>query len=180
MIRTIDSYSQLVISLRSMLIDVSELRSELVKNGLSPDGSDLSEQLTTNILTAVGIKNAVIVFYVNESETPDNVSMDEDVSISSYQSYSMHVIVYGLAGQMLAHKIKARFESSSIREQLYRDGIHLVAVSSISDGTEFINDVMWPRKDFDIDVSVRYSISKTSDSSKIESAKLDGVYVDYP
>lgn len=167
MIKSINDLHELTILLRSQLIEQSQLPSDYVINGLDTYGPELIKYIEDlDIYKGYELEDTVIVFelYANNDQ---NITTDEENDIMySFNSYTLHLIIYGENSNVMSRIIKSRFESEEVRLLLHDDGVHLVKVDLLGDINEFINERIWLRSDVNINIMVRYEIEKVS---KIES-----------
>lgn len=161
MIQSISNIKDLDKIWRNKIIEQSNLPAKNVLNGLSIRGVDLSNYITTNISMSYSLKNIAVVFEISTSSSEDNISMEEDDGdITEYVIMNIRLSLYGSAAIELAKTLKARFESSKCRDDLYNQGIYFKEVTELTTTNDFINETMWTRVDLSIDFGIRLLITQ--------------------
>ena len=154
--------------LRTELITQSQVSADNVRNGLSLQGSMLDKSLdrTNEFFSSLDVTDLAIIFELSLRHSSSNVTMsekvNEDGNIISISSYDMHVIIYGNDSINTALKTIARLRSEVGRMNLYSKGVYLESIDEPTSFNEFINETMWLRTDFSINVSCEMCIEKVS------------------
>lgn len=167
MITAVNNVYDIIKSMRFELIAQSGLDSKLVLNSLSVRGTDLKKYVSDDIFTSYSLSDNVILFEITPTQTSNDCSFKDDDACSIYVSYNFGLSIYGNSSDTLANIIKLRFESESVRLNLYRQGIYVDDISSVTALNEFINDTMWLRSDLTITISCKLS-STDEDSNYLE------------
>ena len=173
MINPLSSIDEINKILRNQLIKQSELDGKKVLNGVSIHGQDLITQVNKFAYKSYSPMDSVIVFDLTINPTENDISQTlEDGSIQIYSSYSMKCYTYGFSSKELVLKIVARLRSEEARQELYENGVHLTSVEDIVDGKEFVNDTMYIRTDFTINISVMSIITKVEENPDLINANF--------
>ena len=177
MISVIENLMDLDKYIREELILQSGLEGNRVLNAISVRGQDLEKLVDEKIYMSYNLRDCVIIFeVVLDSNSSDNVSMtEEDESITDYSAFDVKVILYGNKGNILCHKIKSRFLTEEVRQNLWNKGIQVIEISNIETVNEFINNTIWPRCDFDIKIGCRLNFEKVTSNNDFE--KLNDIEV---
>ena len=72
----------------------------------------------------------------------------------------------------MAKTLKARFESEKVREDLLDSGIHLMQVTNIDTLNEFMNEVIWHRASFDLNIAYEISVNQIDLPYSIEKTSI--------
>lgn len=172
MINAIKDESEIIKILRQSLIQELELEPGQVLNALSFRGADLHKEVETFIYNTFSQKELIIIFELVENDSSNNLVYPEnDSDLLIYASYSFKLTIYGNQSGLYSRILKARFLTDEVLTNLQENGIYIYEITNPSSGTEFINDVIWERKDLDINISVRFNtkkISKFENFSSIE------------
>ena len=145
--------------LRKYLISQSELPSKNVLNSLSTYGETLNK-IFNNIANSYKLEDSILLFELTNRNNESNVSFIENDSLTFIQSYNLKIILYGKNSFDVCNKLIARLRSENIRNLLYDEGIYLERIENPISFTEFKNDVLWPRNDFNILLSCEFSYSQ--------------------
>lgn len=149
--------------LRQMLINQSQLESNKVLNALSVYGP---ETLTTGEDCQFSFTNedTFILFELIEIESSSNVDMTEsDDSVSVYAAYEFKLIIYGTDSANIAQKIRGRFRTTKVLDELYAQGIQLYKVDRPTAMNEYINDAMYERRDMSIYFGCNLRVEQVTD-----------------
>ena len=188
--KTIQNLDEVIVAIRQMLIQQSELSPDRVLNALSLEGTELDKLLEEQIYDSISQNDTTLLFQLNTLPSESDVSMEEgdkytardqvcsmttltgsntivgdfviDYSITYYKIYRLSVIMYGILSSDLAAKLVARLRSSNVRTNLYSSGIYVEEVSNPTVINEFKNNTVWLRNDIGIDLGVKYSVSQIS------------------
>ena len=170
MINKMIEEKEIVKILRAMIITQLELKEEQVLNVLSFRGADLRKNLEEFTSTTFNQKDLVIVFELLETDSTNNITYTQDNdSLLIYASYKFDLSLYGNSSGLKSKVLRARILTDEVLTDLEQKGIHIYNVSYPSSGTEFINNVIWERKDMYIELSVKYESSKILTSNEFES-----------
>lgn len=177
MIPNINNLQNLEKLFRKYLIKQSDLNSSQVINSLSIRGPELIKIINAEFVSPINLLECVLLFEISYNDTNNNVSMvEEDGTITLYNSYKINLISYGLYSKTLMSILKARFESSIVRYDLHTEGIYLENVSNIESINEFVNETLWERSDLSIEFSCRLSILQNSNPLEFEN--LNSIILD--
>lgn len=136
--------------LRQMLINQSQLEHNKVLNALSVYGPDT---LTTgeNCQFSFTNEDTFILFELIEVESTNNVDMTEsNETVSVYVAYEFKLIIYGTDSANVAQKLRGRFRTAKVLDELYVQGVQLYKVDRPIAMNEYINDAMYERRDMSI------------------------------
>lgn len=166
--------------LRSALISLSGLKENRIVNGYTLHGQDLVEQVSKYCYKSYKPEDSYIVFELRPNR--DNITeMDYDGNLTINSSYTMHCYVYGNNSYGLVNMILAKLKTQDERLKLQIQGLYLQNNSSdddnITNGTDFINDTLYPRTDFDIIVWCEMLVQKSS-VYDIETAEINVIMED--
>lgn len=168
MIKKFTNVNDLNKVLRKYLISQSELSSKNVLNSLSIYGENLNK-IFNNIATSYKTNDCVLLFELSNRQNTSNISFTENNSIIYTQSYKLKIILYGENGADICNKIIARFRTERVRNLLYDEGIYIEKIDNPISFNEFKNDVMWPRNDFNIDLSCEFIYSQVEQDNYMQS-----------
>ena len=137
--------------LRKEIIFQSELEERRVVNGYSIHGQDLVTQLNSYLQNSYDPKDSYIVY---ELHVDGDYTTETDFSgvLTIAAKYKMHLYVYGNNSTTLSNVLVSRLETDECRLHLQNEGINLISISNISNGTDFINETLYPRTDLDINI----------------------------
>lgn len=173
MITPITDLNEINKYIRQTLIAQSELDGSHILNALSAGGQDLIKDIGDSIYISYERKDCVILFELMDNNSSTNLTMSEiDNSISSFSSYKVHITIYGNASMMMAQVLKARLESEKVRNDLYVKGIYLENVTNAISLNDFINETLWHRTDFDIEISCLLKVEPISNFDNFEEVQL--------
>lgn len=172
MISEITSIESLEAPIRSILLKQSELDGNHVLNALGIRGPAMEKPSVTQgefIFESMSVSESVLIFelYEKSSNSEDDVN-DED--IFTYLELGLKLIVYGKDSRTLSQMLKARLLSAEVRDELFKIGLNLKNVSEIESASEYVNDVLWQRRDFEISLSCRMNTQKISKDKSFELA----------
>lgn len=151
------------IFIRNILIEQSQLEPEFVRNSLSIYSTPLMTD-NQSILDTLQQNQLMILFELRARNDVLNISeQDEETGIiTMYQGYQVHVIIYGDNCRTLANKLIARLRTGRLND-IFRDNlVEFYGASDPESVQEYINEVMWLRTDFDIDLSCIMEIAPVS------------------
>lgn len=169
MIKTISNIFELDKILRKYLISQSNLKPDVVVNALSVRGPDLELLISNNTYFSPNLNDVVLIFENETNETTNNVSVDEeDATFTIYQSFRCKIVIYGNYSKTLALILKTRFESDTIRDKLFEEGINLENVSNPVSINEFKNETVWIRTDLNIEYSCRLNVQPIAETEQLE------------
>lgn len=163
--------------IRKQLILQSEIEGDRVLNALSRYGTNLNQNVGSDIFDSISPSDIVILFeQMSRSSSSDGSFTDSDDSIVQYVSMSYHITVYGTSSATVAQKIRARFASEQCRSDLYNEGVYLERISSPQSINEYVNDGMWMRTDFDMNVSMEMKFKQVGNIQYYENSDLNIIY----
>lgn len=156
-----------------MLVKQSELQRGSIVNGCSIRGVDLSKFVTEKVKLSYDLSDSVIIFEVktNNNDDIDFTEVEKDVVRESL-SLEVSVIIYGNQSLALAKVLKARFESEKVRNDLLDKEVYLSSVNEITSMNEFINETIWPRADFNMDIACEIQVSQIDEMSEIDKTDM--------
>ena len=170
MINKMIEEKEIVKILRAMIMSQLEVKEDQVLNVLSFRGADLHKNLEDFTYKTFNQKDLVIVFELLETTSSNNITYTKaDDSLLIYASYKFDLSIYGSNSGLKSKILRARILTDEVLTDLEQKGIHIYNVSYPTSGTEFINDVIWERKDMYIELSVKYESSKILTSNEFES-----------
>lgn len=161
--------------IRNQLILQSNIDADFVRNAASIYGTTLDKNIDDDIFNSITINNTLILFYTYARESSNNITQTKtDDKIRIYTSFRVHVIIYGSNSQNLAHIMIGRLRTQKARNDLQNEGIYLDYVSHTVTIQEYKNNVLWPRNDFDINISCEMDIAQITDATQFAGyAKID-------
>lgn len=152
------------------LLQQSELEQGRIINGLSTRGVSLSKFITDNVLLSYDVLDSVIIFEITTADNNDiNFTERDNNNIREGCMYEVKVIAYGNDSINLIKKLKARFESARVRNDLLQQGIYLIESSSSISVNDFINETIYPRTDWSFTIAYETEISLLDDEQPIDS-----------
>lgn len=171
MIKNIDSYKEAVILIRNMIISQSNIDSNHVLNSLSIRGQDLQKLIQdTNIYMSYDLNDKIILFKISKNDNTNNVQLSEENDIISlYTSYKCHLYIYGNNSFDFSEILKAKILTEKNIDDMFFKGINITSCSNIENISDFINNTIWPRSDFNIYFSYKYNVSLDNNYKDINS-----------
>lgn len=150
--------------IRNILIEQSQLDPKFVRNSLSLYSTPLDIN-TQNVLETIEQDDTMLLFELRARTDVLNISEQdlETGAITYYQGYQVHVIIYGDECRTLANKIIARLRSSRLNDLFRENLLEFYGASNPESIQEYINNVLWLRTDFDIDLSCIMEIDPVSE-----------------
>lgn len=174
MITAIQSIESLEAILRSVLLTQSALDGNHVLNALGIRGPAMEKPGTTQgevIFESMTNDESILVFELYEKDEYSEDTIVNDVSkLFTYVELGLKLIVYGKSSRTLAQTIKARLLSQEVRDALFASGVNLQTISAIEPASEYINDVLWQRRDFEVSLSCYLNISKITNNDHFTNA----------
>lgn len=165
----ITDINDIEVIIRNKLIEQSQLDSNYVRNSLSLYGPELDQELCPDIFDSIATTQNLIIFELRANSTGNDRTETINNKIKFYKSYTVHIIIYGENSNTLANVLIGRFRTEEVQEDLESQGIYLETIEDIESIHEFINDVMWLRNDFKINIACEMSINKISDNNTFNS-----------
>lgn len=154
--------------LRAEIIKQSELQGERVVNGYTVHGQDLVTKINKYCVDSYKPEDSYVVFELRPK--PSYITeTDYNEELSIYSAYEFHLFVYGFNSTTLVNKLVARMLTQNCRLNLQNQGIYLQNIENIQDGTDFINDTLFPRTDLDINIYCQMKVNPVSDTGDFES-----------
>lgn len=136
------------------LLIESELPKDCIINGLSVRGPELLKYINDKLYLSPNLNDTVLIFECSHNK---NNCLSEYNEINDelilFNSFEYKVILYGNHSKNIASKLKARFESDSVKQHLYDEGIYLEYVDYPESINEIINETVWIRTDLSINLS---------------------------
>lgn len=146
-------------NIRDLLIEQSGIDARFVRNSLSLYGSALDQSDYNNIWSSIQQEQSLVLFEISSRDSTNNMSeSNDDNTILLYNSFQVHVIIYGLKARDLSGELIARLKTAYCRSWLSTRDIFLEEVSYPTSVNDFKNGSIWPRTDFDIDITCRFTI----------------------
>lgn len=160
---TITSIKELEKIVRKYLISQSELKGKFVRNALSTYGETLDKLLYKQTFDTITPCDELMLFELKTHKSSSTKSMTEvNGDITSYKSYTIHVIIYGENAADVASKTIARLRTEIIRDSLLNEGVYIEEVTDDDSINEYINNVMWRRHDFDVNISCDITVTQVT------------------
>lgn len=177
MISNISNIQDLEKIFRKCLIEQSELNASQIINSLTVRGPELIKIINNEFVSPINNHECVLLFEISSNSSNNTVSMvEEDGTITLYNSCKIKLISYGLYSKILMRILKARFETSQLRYDLHEQGIYIENISNIESINEFINETLWERTDLDIEFAFKMTINQIS--NQLEFEKINSVLID--
>lgn len=157
----------------NMLLKQSGLNRQNIVNGLSVHGPELSKFITETVKQSYDLTDVVIIFErmaLNENDV--NFDEAETDSIRESIAEKVSINIYGNQSFAMAKTLKARFESEKVREDLLDSGIHLMQVTNVDALNEFMNEVIWHRASFDLNIAYEISVNQIDLPYSIEKTSI--------
>ena len=158
------TYESALIAVRAEIIRQTGLPSEFVLNSHSVYGPDLLKTINQTIEVSPEIKNGFIVFEFREIESEDyGATQSSETSMETLAAYGFFCRIYGDNCHYYAQKILSVFKYPDTVVKLRQSGCHITSVHAIGSINEFINNVLWPRCDIEIDMICRFEFALIPD-----------------
>lgn len=155
--------------LRNCLITQSQVTDpKQVLNALSIYGDELHRRINNStVYTSYEPNDVFILFELGTSQNANNVSFNEDDDeidgdIVYQRAFNLRVMIYGNDSMNVSHKLASRLRTANVRESLLQQGIKIDYVDDPDTTKEFINNTLWFRSDFDINITCEMSIEQVS------------------
>lgn len=156
--------------IRKYIHDVIGINLKDIVNGTDVYGPDLLKLLEGKKYNSYKLNDSVIVLDLETRENTSDMSITKDDSIIYYKSYELKLIIYGRNSVNLGNQIFAEFNSDYVLTDLITNGIYIQDISNPHSINEFVNGVMWPRCDLNINVMIthkydllKYEMTKAND-----------------
>lgn len=160
MINSLSNTKEIDKIIRNELVTQSGLDASFIRNALSEYGTYLDKNRIDSIFESISPSDCCILFEVQSSDNEHDVSFTEvDDSVTYYKSFSVQITMYGDETDNIAPLLVARLRTEAARDNLFNQGVYLESVSNPTQLDEFKNGVLWKRWDFEINISVRFSIA---------------------
>lgn len=176
MIQNVEQIKKII---RQTLIFQSQLPEKFVRSSHSLYGTDLDKNVDYDIFNTISSSDLLVLFELMTADATSNMTerdrKDENF-INYYQSFKIHIILYGDESLTFAHILKARLLTEEVREELQIQGIYLSNISNIEKIDEFKNGVVWMRNDFDIYVSCQFNFTPVMTNADIEKLNTITIY----
>ena len=158
------TYESALIAVRAEIIRQTGLRSEFVLNGHSLYGPDLLKTINQTIEIAPEIRDCFIVFEFREIENDSyGAGPINDMKMEALAPYGFFCKVYGDKCHYYAQKLLTIFKYPDTVLKLRAAGCHITSIHNIGSVNEFINNVLWPRCDIEIDMICRFEFDLIPD-----------------
>ena len=149
--------------LRSFIIEQTGVNAQFVRDATTEYGAYLDQHVSHGVFETITPSNTMILFELKTRESSSNMSYtNKDNSISYFNSYRLHIIIYGNDSGNVANKLVARFRTEKVRNAILASGIYMESISEPFRITEFKNSIVWQRNDIDVDISCEISITQIS------------------
>lgn len=160
----IDKVKELDKIMRTLILQCCSVDSNNVRNALSKHGERFDKRKEEQIYESYSTSDIIIFFERVLRDTSSDVNF-EDSSLVSYRSYSYKINIYGDECDEVANEIISKIQSQASRFYLNSHNIYLEGISGSISINEFVNDTMWLRCTFDIDITTERSVDHSSDPS---------------
>ena len=151
------NYENIIINVRSKIIDIVRICPDRVFNSLSVHGADLFKVINESTFTSFSLNDCFMVFRLEEDSEKYYILNEEDDSKSSIFSFNFKLHIYGNPSHEASQKLLMGFKKENILQDLYDKGIHILGLTPPKFTYEPINNVIWPRCDVDIKLEVRFN-----------------------
>lgn len=164
----ISNINDIEVIIRNELITQSQLSEDYVRNALSLYGTDLNQEVGTDIFDTITTNQNLILFELLNNHTTNDVTETVDDKIKIYKSYSVYIIIYGDNSNTLANTLIARLRTEEVQENLQMQGVYIERIEDVESINEFKNDVIWERTDFNIQIACEMNVNKITDNNSFE------------
>lgn len=155
------TFNDIIITLRSAIINYVGLDNNRVLNATSVRGPDLLKIINETELNSFNLNDSFIVFELKESNDKDYYIMSEnDDENSIIARYQMDIKLYGSPCHIISQKMLSVFKEELVLEELYNKGIHFTGITFPETNNEFINNTLWKRCDMTIHLEARTKVDK--------------------
>lgn len=149
--------------LRSQIIAQTGVNGQFVRDATTEYGAYLDKNVSGSVFETIAPTNTLILFELQTRTTNTDMSYtNDDNSVSYFRSYRMHVMIYGNNSDNVANVLAARLRTEKVRNEILASGVYMEHVGDPVRITEFKNNIVWLRNDFNIDVSCEVLITQTS------------------
>lgn len=172
MIRPLNSQSDATKIIRQKIIELSGLSNDRVLNIDSVRGINLAK-IVENSIMSIDIRDCIILFQNRQTSSESYSQQIDETSVLTSTMNEFAMTIYGNSSTVLANGIAAKILIDINQDDLYDSGIHVIEVSDLQDLTEFKNETMWHRTDFNIvyDCMYKYECKSYDSFEKIELKK---------
>lgn len=170
---TISEFNNITKSVRSFLIDLSQLNEQFVRNALSEYGSSLDKNDKDSIFTSITTNDLMLLFEISPTDNDDDVSMTEfSGEISYFKTMVAKIIVYGKSSDITVLQMIGNLRSDAARNKLLSNEFYLKDVSEPKSIREYKNNVLWFRTDFSFTFAVHLTFNQTFDGQEFKSVQI--------
>lgn len=155
----------------------SGLENERIINAHSIRGPELSKAISDTVQLSYELEDVAIIFEVQATSDLSITEEDED-GLLSFNSAKIDITIYGNESFQMATMLKARLESEKSKYDLLEEGLHLNTVGSLSEISEILNNTVWPRVSFDINVDFCLLVSKIDDFADFKDVTITTQTID--
>ena len=156
----------------------SGLTKDRIINAMSVRGPQLSKLITDKVKLSYDLNDVAIIFEITNRNN-DDVNFSEEINedeIRNNLALKVSIICYGNASNNVVNILRARLLSERVRLEFLENDVYIAEVSSATSLNEFINETVWPRTDFTINIDVEMLVKKTIADEPIDKVKSMDVY----
>lgn len=172
------SYENIIINVRTKIIDILKICPDRVFNSLSVHGADLFKVINETEFTSFSLNDCFIVFRLEEDSENYYIMNEEDGSKSSIFSFSFKLHIYGNPSHEASQRLLMGFKNETILQSLYDSGIHILGLTPPKFAYEPINNVIWPRCDVDIRLEVRFNCNNQLNEGTFSVINKKGIKIE--
>ena len=151
------TYEEMVKAIASFLDSHSGVDPKRILNAASIRGADLSEMISSSKAYSPMAKTAFMLFELVENREEDYITKGEKTtSMSTIQTFDLHLMIYGNASPSAAQQVSAAFKREENAMALRDLGIFVNGVVPVEAVNEFINNTWLLRRDVVIRLQARF------------------------
>lgn len=145
MIKKLTCINDAIIALRKAIIKILNVKEDLVLNGESVRGVELTKVFQAQEIPLTN-GETIVIFYLTATDEM-NVFQETETT----QSYAFHITIYGCKCRKQALSLRTNLYNEKIKEELNENGVSISDISTPNETSEFINNATYVlRNDLDI------------------------------
>lgn len=172
------NYENIIINVRTKVIDILRICPDRVFNSLSVHGADLFKAINETTFTSFSLNDCFIIFRLEEDADKYYILTERDNSKSSIFTFKFVLHIYGNPCHEASQRLLMGFKNETILQSLYDSGIHILGLTPPKFTYEPINNVIWPRCDIDIRLEVRFNCGDQLDEGTFTVINKKGIKIE--
>lgn len=154
--KCIDNYQDIIKVIRTYIHDIIGINLKDIRNATDTYGQTLIKLLEGKKYNSYKLSDSVVLLNLETRNNSSDFNATENDSSVYYKSYEVKVIIYGNSSMSIGNAIYSKFNTDYVLSKLITDGIYVEFITSPVLFNEFLNDVIRPRTDLSLMVSVKH------------------------